>query len=99
MKNPSADYIDTIISAEVPDINIDPDGYNAVKKSMLHGPCGKANVASPCMQQGKCSKFFAKEFNETTTIGEDGFPVYRRRNNGSRVDKKGVFLDNRYVIP
>ncbi|WOH08104.1 hypothetical protein DCAR_0727541 [Daucus carota subsp. sativus] len=99
MKNPSPEYIDTIISAEIPDINIDPDGYNAVRKSMLHGPCGHGNTSSPCMRQGKCTKFFPKKYNDKTTIGEDGFPVYRRRNTGIFVDKKGTHLDNRYVIP
>ncbi|XP_074355163.1 uncharacterized protein LOC141693869 [Apium graveolens] len=99
MKNPSPEYIDTIIRAEIPDINVDPDAYNAVKKSMLHGPCGQANVSSPCMQQGKCTKFFPKKFNDTTTIGEDGFPIYRRRNTGIIVEKNGTLLDNRYVIP
>ncbi|XP_074337453.1 uncharacterized protein LOC141674642 [Apium graveolens] len=99
MKNHSPEYIDKIISAEIPDINIDPDGYTAVKKSMLHGPCGQANTSSPCMQQGKCNKFFPKKFNDATTIGEDGYPIYRRRNTGVFVEKKGVMLDNRYVIP
>ncbi|XP_074363652.1 uncharacterized protein LOC141704304 [Apium graveolens] len=78
MKNPSPEYIDTIISAEIPDINVDHDAYNAVKKSMVHGSCGQANVSSPCMQQGKCTKFFPKKFNDTTTIGEDGYPAVER---------------------
>ncbi|XP_074361953.1 uncharacterized protein LOC141702153 [Apium graveolens] len=99
MKNPSPEYIDTIISAEIPDINIDHDGYNAVKKSILHGPCGQANASSPCMQHGRCTKFFPKKFNDITAIGEDGFPIYRRRNTGISVEKKGTLLDNRYVIP
>ncbi|KAL8087815.1 hypothetical protein AgCh_037814 [Apium graveolens] len=98
-KNPSPEYIDSIISAELPDINVDPDAYNAVKKSMLHGPCGQANTSSPCMLQGKCNKFFPKKFNETTTIGEDGYPIYRRGNTGITIEKKGTLLDNRFVIP
>ncbi|KAK1400269.1 Helicase [Heracleum sosnowskyi] len=36
MKNPSAEYVEQIISAEIPDINVDPDGYNAVNKFMIH---------------------------------------------------------------
>ncbi|XP_074352330.1 uncharacterized protein LOC141691493 [Apium graveolens] len=98
-KNPSPEYIDSIISAELPDINVDPDAYNAVKKSMLHGPCGQANTSSPCMLQERCNKFFPKNFNETTTIGEDGYPIYRRRNTGITIEKKGTLLDNRFVIP
>ncbi|XP_074326602.1 uncharacterized protein LOC141664545 [Apium graveolens] len=99
MKNPSPEYIDKIISAEISNINIDPDGYAAVKKSMLHGPCGQANTSSPYMQQGKYSKFFPKQFNDTATIGEDAYPIYRRRDRGNSVEKKGALLDNRYVIP
>ncbi|KAL9411119.1 hypothetical protein AB3S75_044830 [Citrus x aurantiifolia] len=99
MKNPSADHIDKIISAEIPDLNVDPDGYNAVNKFMIHGPCGKHNSHSPCMMQDKCTKHFPKKFNDQTTVDTNGFPVYKRRNTGIHVEKKGVFLDNRYVVP
>uniref|UniRef100_A0A803PB99 ATP-dependent DNA helicase n=1 Tax=Cannabis sativa TaxID=3483 RepID=A0A803PB99_CANSA len=84
MKNPSAAHIDKIISAEIPDINVDPDGYNAVKKFMIHGPCGKLNANSPCMMKDKCTKHFPKKFNDQTTIDIDGFPIYKRRNTGER---------------
>ncbi|XP_062089097.1 uncharacterized protein LOC133795659 [Humulus lupulus] len=99
MKNPSANHIDEIISAEIPDVNIDPDGYNAVNKFMIHGPCGKLNPNSPCMMQGKCTKYFPKKFKDQTIVDADGFPVYKRRNTGIHVEKKNVFLDNRYVVP
>lgn len=99
MKNPSANHIDEIISAEIPDVNIDPDGYNAVNKFMIHGPCGKLNLNSPCMMQGKCTKYFPKKFKDQTIVDADGFPVYKRRNTGIHVEKKNVFLDNRYVVP
>ncbi|RZB70611.1 hypothetical protein D0Y65_035545 [Glycine soja] len=29
----------------------------------------------------------------------DGFPVYRRRNNGNAIEKNGVIVDNRYIVP
>ncbi|XP_062080881.1 uncharacterized protein LOC133785677 [Humulus lupulus] len=99
LKNPSADHIDNIISAEIPDLNVDPDGYNAVNKFMIHGPCGKLNSNSPCMMQDRCTKHFPKKFNDQTTIDTDGFPIYKRRNTGIHVEKKGVLLDNRYVVP
>ncbi|XP_062106743.1 uncharacterized protein LOC133818070 [Humulus lupulus] len=95
----ASDHIDNIISAEIPDLNVDPDCYNAVNKFMIHGPCGKLNSNSPCMMQDRCTKHFPKKFNDQTTIGTDGFPVYKRRNTGIHVEKKGVLLDNRYVVP
>ncbi|CAN1120470.1 ATP-dependent DNA helicase PIF1 [Linum perenne] len=66
---------------------------------MFHGPCGHLFPKSPCMVQGKCNKHFPKKINPETTIDEDGFPSYRRREDGRIVDRNGVQLDNRYVVP
>ena len=54
---------------------------------MIHGPCGLAKLNSPCMKQGKCSKFFPKMFAAVTTIDEDKYPIYKRQNNGIFVKK------------
>ncbi|XP_062089334.1 uncharacterized protein LOC133795888 [Humulus lupulus] len=51
------------------------------------------------MMQGKCTKYFPKKFKDQTIVDADGFPVYKRRNTGIHVEKKNVFLDNRYVVP
>ncbi|WOG91187.1 hypothetical protein DCAR_0310435 [Daucus carota subsp. sativus] len=99
MKNPTASRIDEIVSAEIPDFNVDPDGYNAVKNFMLHGPCGKLNKNSPCMANGKCTKHFPKKYNDKTTFDSDGFPIYKRRNTGIHIKKNGKILDNRFVVP
>ena len=66
---------------------------------MIHGPCGHANPKSPCMKDGRCSKYFPKKFIAFTTIDEDGYPVYRRRDTGKTIKKNGISLDNRFVIP
>ena len=72
-----ADY-DAIISAEIPDQDINPNMYNTVKQLMMHGPCGVLNPNSPCMKDGKCSKRYPKSFQEDTIESETGYPVYRR---------------------
>nr|XP_016467791.1 PREDICTED: uncharacterized protein LOC107790380 [Nicotiana tabacum] len=99
LKSPSIDHIDKLIAAEIPDLEIDPDGYNAVKNFMMHRPCGELNRHCPCMKQGKCTKHFPKKFNDRTTFDADGFPIYKRRNTDTQVNRNGVLLDNRYVVP
>ncbi|CAN1120467.1 ATP-dependent DNA helicase PIF1 [Linum perenne] len=95
----SPSQIDSIISAEIPDVTTDPQCYDVVSRMMFHGPCGHLFPKSPCMVQGKCNKHFPKKINPETTIDEDGFPSYRRREDGRIVDRNGVQLDNRYVVP
>ncbi|XP_019157753.1 PREDICTED: uncharacterized protein LOC109154409 [Ipomoea nil] len=91
--------LDKIISAEIPDENTNVEYYKAVEEFMMHGPCGKARSNSPCMVNGRCSKYFPKRFVECSTFDDDVYPVYKRRDNGSIVTKNGIALDNRYVVP
>ncbi|XP_028782636.1 uncharacterized protein LOC114738734 [Neltuma alba] len=97
LKNP--EDVDAMICAEIPDKNTSPLLYELVKKFMVHGPCGAANPKSPCMKDHKCSKYFPKKYNSHTTIDDDGYPTYRRRNDGRIIDTKSIPLDNRYVVP
>lgn len=57
------------------------------------------NPSCPCMQDGKCSKHYSKQFNSTTIVTEEGFPIYRRRDNGRTATKNGHTIDNRFIIP
>ncbi|RZC25470.1 hypothetical protein D0Y65_004248 [Glycine soja] len=91
--------IDQIISAEIPSQQDDPELYSLVKNHMVHGPCGSLNPGSPCMKEGKCSRFYPKMFQPHTILDADGFPVYRRRNNGNAIEKNGVIIDNMYIVP
>ena len=87
-----------MISAEV----LDPQNlllYKTVMDHMIHGPCGLANRSSPCMKDGKCSRFYPKKFQEKIAISEDGYPHYRRRNNGANIVRNGIELGNRFVVP
>ncbi|XP_019153444.1 PREDICTED: uncharacterized protein LOC109149907 [Ipomoea nil] len=96
---PNPKDIDMIISAEIPSQLCDPEYYKAVEEFMIHGPCGSARKNSPCMVNGKCSKFFPKKFVENSTVDFDGYPIYRRRDNGRTIRKNGIDLDSRYVVP
>lgn len=97
-KNPGPDGIDNIISAEIPDEKLEPHYYSAVKDFMLHGPCGVANPSSLCTKDYVCKKHFPKRYVDETSKDKDGYPVYRRRDNGRVVLKSGVPLDNRYAV-
>ncbi|KAI5413759.1 hypothetical protein KIW84_058058 [Lathyrus oleraceus] len=98
-KYPTPSDIDRIISAEIPDQDTNEELYNLVKTHMIHGPYGFANRSSPCMKDGKYSKYFPKQFQPETIVDQDGFPVYRRRDNGHTVLKNGIQVDNRNVVP
>ncbi|KAF1866293.1 hypothetical protein Lal_00024297 [Lupinus albus] len=98
-KYPTPNDIDRIICAEIPNQSDNPKLHNLVKCHMIHGPCGSSNRSSLCMKDGKCSRYFPKKFSQTTVVDEDGYPLYRRRDNGNVVDKNGIYLDNRYVVP
>jgi hypothetical protein len=91
--------IDKIISAEIPDKYRDPDLFEIVSSFMIHGPCGGQNINSPCIQKGKCTKYYPKRFVNTTVIDSEGYPVYRRRDDGVCIQKGKTFADNRYVVP
>ncbi|KAL8128783.1 hypothetical protein V2J09_017938 [Rumex salicifolius] len=42
---------------------------------------GAQNVKSLCMKGGRCTKYYPKEFVKITTFDDEGYPIYRRRNN------------------
>ena len=98
-KYPTPSHVDEVISASIPDEVNDPEYYKVVKEFMIHGPCGLANKKSSCMGNGRCTKHYPKKFTERTTIDKDGYPIYLRPDNGRFVDKGGIVLDNRYVVP
>jgi len=98
-KYPSLVDIDRIISAKIPDSIKQPQLYDCVKKYMMHGPCGHANRKSLCMKDGKCSRYFPKKWQHEIVVDQEGYPVYRRHNDGKYIDKNEIALYNRYVVP
>lgn len=100
------DHIDSIISAEIPDPETDPELHSIVTTNMIHGPCGDHNQYSPCMQNGNCTKRFPRPLVADTISGIDGYPLYRRRStddNGRSIVMKvkgtDVVVDNRWIVP
>lgn len=74
-----AEQIDEIVSAELPDERTHPVLHAIVTRCMLHGPCGTVKPTSPCMKDGSCSKRFPKAYQNSTQVGRDSFPLYKRR--------------------
>ena len=99
-RTPSAEEVDEIISAELPNKEEDSVAYDLVTKHMIHGPCGLLNLKSPCMESNVCTKKYPRPFNDSTSIDKSGYVLYRRRrdDNASTV-KSGVVVDNTFVVP
>ena len=94
--------INAAVCAELPP---DAEGYSELRqiviRSMIHGPCGHRNPRAPCMVNGKCSKGYPKDFQRTTLMRTDAYPLYRRRDAASNnLAHKGVAqVDDRDVVP
>ncbi|GBP12991.1 hypothetical protein EVAR_81528_1 [Eumeta japonica] len=72
---------------------------------MVHGPCGEHNLSAPCMKTVFAQKYPRRLVNETQT-GEDGYPVYRRRDaaNGGlsaslNIRGRNFTIDNSWIVP
>jgi hypothetical protein len=92
----TAEAIDSLVTAELPDPTNEPLLYNIVTKVMLHGPCNESSV---CWTDGACGKGFPKAFSERTVLVEDSYPNYRRRNDGRTFVKNGNVFHNGHVVP
>jgi len=68
--------IDSCISAHWPDPEREPLLFETVKKCMVHGPCRALNPNAPCMVDGKCSKNYPKNHQESMTMDPHRYPLY-----------------------
>ncbi|XP_049826254.1 uncharacterized protein LOC126266393 [Aethina tumida] len=98
--------VDAVISAEIPNVQVDPGLHEVVIKNMIHGPCGTLNQNSPCMMDGKCLKRYPRTLISETITGNDGYPLYRRRStadNGRltivKINQQDIEIDNRWIVP
>ncbi|XP_028081957.1 uncharacterized protein LOC114283346 [Camellia sinensis] len=91
--------VDKLVCAEFSDPKDEPMLFETIKCCMVHGPCGARNPQAPCMENGKCTKRYPRAFAETTTMDQNGYPIYRRRNNGQTYIVRGKEVDNRDIVP
>ena len=83
----SAKNVDDIVCAEFPDKDADPELFEIIGKSMVHGPCGPQCLADPKNINSKCTKHFPHPYQSETIYGEDGYPKYRRQDKGVLLTK------------
>ncbi|XP_071708290.1 uncharacterized protein [Rutidosis leptorrhynchoides] len=63
---------------------------------MIQGPCGEKNPNCVCTDiNKKCIKKFPKPFSDVTSLDTNGYPIYKRRDNGRKIMKQGHEIDNR----
>jgi hypothetical protein len=92
--------IDRLVSAELPSIE-NNELFDTVTKCLLHGPCGGDYPNARCMVDGRCKKRYPCMYCDAITQGEDGYAIYRRRNDRRTFQKspRGFVYDNRWVVP
>ena len=47
----------------------------------------------------RCFRYFPKKKQPETVVDQEEYPIYRRHNDSKNIDKNGITLDNRYVVP
>jgi len=88
-----------LISTKIPDKVSDPFTFDTVWRSMMHGPYGTFMPNASYMKNEKYSKRYSWSFQENTIENEDSYSIYKYRNNGRTVEVRGIWLDNRWVVP
>lgn len=91
--------VDSCIRATWPDPVTEPMLFETVRNCMVHGPCGTIDSNARCMENGKCTKGYPKEFQPYTTMDHNGYPHYCRPEDGIRFLVKGHMLDHRWIVP
>ena len=57
------------------------------------------NPNAPCMVDGKCSKGYPKNFQDSTSMDQNGYPLYFRPDNGRKYKVRDHWLDNQWIVP
>ncbi|XP_047258751.1 uncharacterized protein LOC124890949, partial [Capsicum annuum] len=97
-KMTSPDDYDKFIAAKLPDKKEFSILYDLVVKHMMHGPCGKNSPANSCMKDGQCKNHYPRSFSNKLIQRKDGYPIYKRRNDGKREKVRGLTMNNQWVV-
>jgi hypothetical protein len=65
-----------MISAELPNPEINGLAHETVARCMMHGPCGVAFPNAPCMEDGKCKRQYPHKFQSEMVLDVKGYPIY-----------------------
>src|SRR5438045_5259267 len=91
----SVEDIDRCISAELPNPDTDPTLFRIVKQNMIHScipqRCGP-------IVNNKCKKRYPRAWVQETVWNGDGYPIYRRHNNGRTSSIGRSVVDNRSIV-
>ncbi|XP_076032434.1 uncharacterized protein LOC143020158 [Oratosquilla oratoria] len=107
----TADTVEQVIRAEIPDKDKEPRLYETVTRCMIHGPCKGFDESQLCCQvkskkPGQCGKGFPKTCRNKLLFGNNGYPEYVRRSIGEggnsfqiKLKDGPVTVDNTWVVP
>ncbi|XP_076038876.1 uncharacterized protein LOC143024047 [Oratosquilla oratoria] len=106
----TADTVEQVIRAEIPDKEKEPRLYDTVTRCMIHGPCKGYDESQLCCQvkskkPGQCGKGFPKTCRNELLFGNSGYPEYVRRSIGVgnsfklKLKDGPVTVDNTWVVP
>ena len=105
------EFIDRVISCEIPNRNENPILHQAITANNIHGPCCTANMQCPCMegvgQDCHCTKGYPKAFRNNTIAGDNSYPEYRHRSSEDgglphnlRMKNNTQYnVENKWVVP
>jgi hypothetical protein len=110
----TADAIDAVVCAELPDARTHPLLRAAVEGHMVHGPCGHFDRTRACSTRPRtrCADHYPWPFVPVTYVDDDGHVHYRRRDDRGAPDLPvrcprtpegragaGVRMDSSWVVP
>lgn len=90
---------DSMVRAEIPKLESEPQLHETIVKHMIHEPCGIINRKSPCMKDEHCKKRYPKQFLHETRQGIDSYPEYMRRFDKSISLGRDKFVNDRGMVP